>query len=400
MLILLALIAALPSFLVPSCSFDFLDFLNEPTTASEEEEEEEEYTSEEEIEVDTSEEELEESVSYYDSDLVVHFLNVGQGDTTFIELPNGETMLIDAGSDEYGGDVAMYIDALGYSTIDYVVATHPDDDHIGGMPEVLSLLSVGEVWAPDVDETSQTYEDFLDAVDGTGLALKEACSDKYIISDDDLTVEILGPASSCDSDDMDDWSVVIFLRYDENTFLFCSDAAAGDIDNWTRYTNVDDWLDLYRGLDVLKVAQHGGGGGMSSSLMNELSPEIAVISYDENNTDGLPNKGVLENLEEAGADIYGTAVNGTIVVTSDGKYVHVACNQEGTVEAGEVTDDNDSSSSTTTLDEEEKTVYITATGSKYHRRKSCNGLNNANEIYETTLSEAEAAGFEPCGICW
>ena len=394
MLILIAFLATLP---IPSCSFDFLDLLDVMLTASEEEEEE--YTSAEEIEVDTSEEELEESVSYYDSDLVVHFLNVGQGDATFIELPNGETMLIDAGSDEYGGDVAMYIDALGYSTIDYVVATHPDEDHIGGMPEVLSLLSVGEVWAPDVDDTSQTYEDFLDAVDGAGLQIDTAVAGAEILVAEDLTIEVVLPNSDCSSDDADEWSAVIELVYGDTSFLFCGDASADDI---------YDWADGLHHVDVLKVARHGSYTGTDLALAKRLWPDVAIISYGEDNSYGYPHEEVLEALEDERVNVYGTAVNGTITVTSDGTGIGVERNQSGSVEAGGTSADetggststDSESSSTTTLEEEEKTVYITATGSKYHRRKSCTGLNNANEIYETTLSEAEAAGFEPCGICW
>lgn len=327
-----------------------------------------------------------------DGDLVVHFLDVGQGDATFIELPNGETMLIDASTEEYGDVVASYIEDLGYDSIDYVVATHPHDDHIGGMPEVLTSFDVGEIWAPSAVTTTQVYEDFLDAVEGAGLSINTAVAGKTILVDGDLSIEILGPASDCDSDDMNDWSVVILVTYDGTSFLFCGDASADDIYDWTEGA-----------VDVLKVAHHGSYTGTTDELAEKLSPEIAVISYGEGNSYGHPYQSVLDALEAVGADIYGTAVNGTVVVTSDGVDIWVECDEAGTVVAGGDSDssnDDDDDASSLTDATDTTVVYITATGSKYHSTTSCSGLSNAKALYETTLVEAIENGYEACKICW
>ena len=126
--------------------------------------------------------------------LRVHYLNVGQGDSEFIELPNGTCMLIDAGVADAGQDIVNYIKGLGYSHIDYLVATHPHADHIGGMPAVLSAFTIGEVWAPKAVHTTKTYENFLDQIAAKGLTINTASAGKRIYDASGCTLDTLSPS--------------------------------------------------------------------------------------------------------------------------------------------------------------------------------------------------------------
>ena len=345
---------------------------------------------------ETEEDEAEEAT------LTVHFIDVGQGDSTFIELPDGKTMLIDAGPEESGRDVVSYIEDLGYTSIDYVVATHPHEDHIGGLPRILEEFEVGEVWAPAAVTSTKIYEEFLDAVEDAGLQIHAASTGKTIASEDETgySIEVLGPSADLDSDDMNEYSAVILLEYGGTSFLITGDASADDLLEWTSGS-----------VDVLKVAHHGSYTGTTEELASQLSPAVAVISYEKGNSYGHPHQSVLDALEEVGAEIYGTAANGTIVVTSDGSSIEVETEHWGTVKAGEGDEDDDESddegedgdestaSATSELDGD-TTVYVTRTGKKYHASEDCKGLENANSILETTLEEAEEEGYEPCSICY
>ena len=338
--------------------------------------------------------------------LTVHFLDVGQGDSTFIELPDGETMLIDAGTEDYGDEVVAYIEALGYERIDYVVATHPHDDHIGGLAEVLESFEVGQLWAPDAESDTWSYEDFVEEAEEEDLKIHEACAGEEIVdeADEDLSVEVLGPEEGLESEDLNDYSVVLYIEYEEISFLFTGDAAEEDLEDEVEELDAEEGGDA--DVDVLKVAHHGSDTGTDETLAEELSCEVAVISYEEGNSYGHPDQSVLDALEDAGAEVYGTGANGTVVVESDGEeLVQVEVEVSGEVEAGVYTGDDadgdgDADASAADDLDEDDTVYVTATGSKYHSSEDCWGLRNANSVTAVTLEEAEERGLEPCGVCW
>ena len=118
--------------------------------------------------------------------LVAHFIDVGQGDANFIELPNGETMLIDAGIQSSGDDIIEYIENLGYTDIDYVVSTHPHADHIGGMALVIEAFNVENIYMPKAVSTSKTYENLLETIQNRGLSIKTGRAGVEILNTDDL----------------------------------------------------------------------------------------------------------------------------------------------------------------------------------------------------------------------
>lgn len=297
----------------------------ETTEAVEDASSEEEETSTEDVEVETVTTTVDDATGQT-TNLTVHFIDVGQGDCTFIELPDGSCVLIDAGERNASDDVISYIRSLGYSTIDYVIATHPHADHIGGLIDVLGEFEVGELWAPAVSASTNTFFDFLEAVEDAGLSINVALQGDVIVSSDEwgYSLEVLGPDDDISGDDLNDYSLILLLTYGDNTVLL-----AGDAPYEETLQDVDGHV------DVLKVAHHGSYTGTNQSLSELLSPSIAVISYGEGNSYGHPHQVTLDALESVGATIYGTAVNGNVVVTLDGSTVSVVVEREGTVVAGE-----------------------------------------------------------------
>lgn len=191
--------------------------------------------------------------------LKVHFLDVGQGDSCFIELPNKETMLIDAGESEYGDSIVTYIYGQSYDTLDYVVATHPHADHIGGMADVLNTFNIRNFYATSFTTTTQTYERMLDAVENSGAAVHEVMAGSVILDEPELLVEVVAPKTL--GDDSNNSSVVIKLTYGENKFLFTGDAEKSEED--------DIWTNIK--CDVLKVGHHGSATSSSADFLKKLT---------------------------------------------------------------------------------------------------------------------------------
>lgn len=250
--------------------------------------------------------------------LRVRYFDVGQGDSQFIEFPDGTTMLIDAGTTDQGEGVVEKIKRLGHDSIDILVASHPDADHIGGLRYPLREMPVGQVWAPDVSKDTYAYEKFLKAVDGQGLTIEKAESGKVIKQGDGYNIELLGPDMSRQNanSDANSYSTIIRVTFGDTSFLFTGDAYKDQIDR-----AVDDVV------DVLKVAHHGSYSGTDEKLIEQIQPSLAIIQYAVENDYGYPHDEVRSAL--AGIPTYGTGPNGDITVTSDGRDITVKPSKGG-----------------------------------------------------------------------
>lgn len=242
--------------------------------------------------------------------MCVHYLDVGQGDSTFIELANGQTMLIDAANEWNADDIIAYIKNEGYSKIDYVVATHPHSDHIGAMPDILNEFEIGNVYLPDTTHTLRVFEDMLDIMYEKGINTVKAEAGVTIFEDDFTGIEILSPVSK-DYDDLNDWSAAVKITYGKRTFLFMGDAGK-IVENEIMQTGADVKA------DVLKCGHHGSSTSSGKRFLKEVSPEFAVISCGEDNYYGHPHDETLDILNSVGAKILRTDTDGTVIITTDG----------------------------------------------------------------------------------
>lgn len=244
--------------------------------------------------------------------LVAHFIDVGQGDANFIELPNGETMLIDAGIQSSGDDIIEYIENLGYTDIDYVVSTHPHADHIGGMALVIEAFNVENIYMPKAVSTSKTYENLLETIQNRGLSIKTGRAGVEILNTDDLNIILLAPTKESYTN-LNNYSIVLKITYGDVSFLYTGDAEEESLEEITGDLKAD----------VLKVGHHGSNTSTTKSFLEKVKPEYAIISVGAKNSYGHPNSSTLELLEEYTNNIYRTDINGTVIIRSDGVNIEV-----------------------------------------------------------------------------
>lgn len=241
------------------------------------------------------------------SDVSVHFLDIGQGDSIFVELPNGECMLIDAGVANKGEFIESYISESGYNKIDYLVATHPHADHIGSMAYIVSNMDIGQVYMPNVSTTTKTYEKLLEAIQQKGLKIKSAKAGMNIVEESDLRVDILAPVK-IDEDELNNCSIIIKITYGYDSYLFIGDAEKEELDTVSSDMSAD----------VLKVGHHGSRTSTTEEFLEQVNPKYAVISCGADNDYGHPHKETIDLLEMLDVKYYRTDIEGTITITSDG----------------------------------------------------------------------------------
>lgn len=247
------------------------------------------------------------------SPLEVHFLDVGQADCILIKTPLQKVILIDSGKNSHENTVVSYIKSQGIDTIDAVVGTHPHEDHIGGLDAVINNFDIGKIFMPKVSHTTKTFEDVLNAVKNKGLKVTTAFAGTNIEVDTNLKVEMLSPNSET-YDDMNNYSAVIKLSYNNTSFLF-----TGDAESISEQEMISKGYDLKA--DVLKVGHHGSATSTTALFLNKVSPQYAIISVGKENSYGHPDNLILNRLNTFGVEVFRTDEAGTIIATSDGETI-------------------------------------------------------------------------------
>ena len=241
-------------------------------------------------------------------ELQIHYIDVGQGDATLIQC-DGMNMLIDAGENDKGMQVRAYLEKQGVKKLDYVIGTHPDSDHIGGLDVVIYNFHCGTILMPDYEKDTKTYDDVIQTIKNKHYKITEPIvGNTYELGQAEFT--IIAPNRAYD--DANDASIGLVLTYGEQSFLFTGDAeeaAEADI--------VKNGIDIQA--KVYKAGHHGSRTSSSEELLELVKPEIVVISCGEDNSYGHPHADILNYCRTNKIPIYRTDMQGTIVVKTDGK---------------------------------------------------------------------------------
>lgn len=255
------------------------------------------------------------------TDVSVHVLDVGQGDSIYIHA-GSTNVLIDAGEAEYGDTVVQYLEQHGVESLDYVIATHPHSDHIGGLPAVLDAFPVAQFLMSDLPEqsmpTTKTFENLLLAVEEKNLSITIA-KPGTVYPLGDATLELLGPLGD-DYDSLNNFSMVTMLRYGDTRFLF-----TGDMEDKAERELLK--ADALCHVDVLKVGHHGSSTSTKKKFLDAITPDYAVISCGDNSYNH-PNADTVERLQKYTEHIYRTDLQGTVVCETDGRTVTLRTERE------------------------------------------------------------------------
>lgn len=247
--------------------------------------------------------------------LVVKYLDVGQTDSVLVQLPNGENMLIDAGNTK----TTSYLESLAVNTIDYMVMTHPHADHIGGMADVIENFTVKKIYMPEIDSddqpTTKVYTNFLKTAKSHNIDITECKSDETLFEFDGLKAETLAPNGHGYSD-LNDYSIVLRLQYVKKVFIF-----SGDAETQSENEIIGKYDAAFLDCDVLQCGHHGSKTSSSAEYLSVIKPEYAVISVGKDNKYGHPTQETLSRLNDIGAQIYRTDINGTVTCTSNGENI-------------------------------------------------------------------------------
>lgn len=243
-----------------------------------------------------------------EGDLEIHFIDVGQADSILI-VQGEHNMLIDAGTNDAAQTVVDYINTQGIENFDYVIGTHPHEDHIGGLDNVITNFNIDTLLFPKATSNTKTFRDVVSAANEKGLKFTvPKVGSTYKLGD--ATFEVLAPNSE-KYESTNNYSIVIKMTYGDNKFVFTGDAETLS-ENEILANNVD------LSADLLKIGHHGSYTSTGARFLEAVNPKHAVISVGKDNSYNHPAKSVMERLKKNGIDVYRTDESGTIIATSDG----------------------------------------------------------------------------------
>ena len=242
-------------------------------------------------------------------DLLIDFIDVGQADSILIRNQD-KTMLIDAGTNEAGETVVAYLQNLGITKIDYLIGTHPHEDHIGGLDDVINHFNIGQIYMPKIETTTKTFEDVLDAIENKNLTVTSPNKGDKIEIGQAVGTFMTDPI--LDKDNLNLSSLVLRLEFGNNSFLFMGDAEEENEEtiSWPK-------------TDVLKVGHHGSNTSSSETFLTQVQPQYSIIMVGKDNSYNLPTQATIDKLNTIGSKIYRTDENGTIQINSDGNTIEV-----------------------------------------------------------------------------
>lgn len=260
-------------------------------------------------------EKIEDSENNQDT-LKIHFLDVGQGDCTLITCGN-EAMLIDAGDNDKGSLIKNYIEKQGISKLKYVIGTHPDADHIGGLDVIIYNFDCENIFLSEYIKNTKTYDDVMQTINQKNY--KYSCpnqGDTFNLGMAQFT--IITDKNLDYGDNANNYSIGIKLVHGTNSFIF-----TGDCEEEAEQNILNSNTDV--SATVFKAGHHGSSTANTYDFLKAVSPEYVIISCEENNSYGHPHAEVMNNFREMGFNVFRTDEQGTIVCISDGKEIQWNC---------------------------------------------------------------------------
>ena len=338
--------------------------------------------------------------------MAVHFIDVGQGLAILVQS-GGENLLYDGGNRSHADEVVQYLKNQQVETINYMISSHYDEDHLGGLVKCLDNFEVDHVLGSDYVHTSDLFNTFMNTATAHAIIVEyPSVGDTYEFGTGSFTV--MAPDGI--SQNSNDNSVVIRLVNGNNSFMFMGDAEE---------TSEQDMISTGMNLDcdVLSLGHHGSASSTSWDLLEAASPSWAVISCGLNNTYGHPAAETMGKLSDMDIPVFRTDDQGTVIALSDGNTIswnQEPCNDYTSGSEKQSTDSsadqserdtNDAAATesyaaeTDTSDTQGRMVWISATGSKYHSIPDCGNMNPDKAMQETE-SQALSQGYEACKKCW
>ncbi len=245
--------------------------------------------------------------------LYMYVIDVGQADSTLFIFPDGENLLIDAGNREDTALVTDFLLNVGIEKLDTVIATHPHEDHIGGMGGVIRNFDIDEFYIPDAYNTTVYYTDMLDSLEEKDIYVNIAESGTKI-KDDEYLVEILSP-EDMQYENLNHESIVTKIEYKGTSFL-----VMGDAEKENEYNIIEKYGSKIES-DVLRVGHHGSATSSTTDFLKAVNPKLALISVGADNDYGHPHREVVERLEKLEIPSLRTDISGNILIISDGEEI-------------------------------------------------------------------------------
>ena len=322
--------------------------------------------------------------------LEVHYIDVGQGDATLIKC-GSHAMLIDGGNNNKGTTVQLYLKKQGVESLDYVIGTHPDADHIGGLDVIVYKYNCDTVIMPDYEKDTKTYQELVDVIHDKNMKINyPVVGEQYALGEAKFT--IIAPNSNSYGGNANDYSVAILLEYGKNRFLF-----TGDAEEASETEMLSNGIEL--SADVYKVAHHGSRSASTQEFLNAVRPKYAVISCGEGNSYGHPHAEVLNRLRSMGVEVFRTDEQGSIIASSDGENITWNCSATDSWQSGEQTESDRENSDNVT----EQTTYVLNTNTKKFHRETCGSVSQIKEEnfqkVQMSREELEQSGYSPCKNC-
>ena len=249
--------------------------------------------------------------------LNITYLDVGQADAILIQN-DGHNMLIDAGNNEDGPLLVQYFKEQNITKFDYLIATHPHEDHIGGMDNIVKNFDIDKIYMPDVTTTTKTFLDLLDAIEEKNMTFDvPKINQSFTLGHTLFQVIYTGN----DKKNLNNASIVLKASFKNTSYLFTGDATS-EVEKKILKKDIQ--------ATVLKVGHHGSKYSTTTTFLEKVNPTYAIISVGKNNSYNHPNQTTLDKLTKRNIEIHRTDQEGSIFLKSDGKTINITSKQTNT----------------------------------------------------------------------